>query len=329
MIEWGSPQNFVWLWSVPVAAAVFGVAEFRRRSRLKRFGDLGLTGRLAVSLDPGRRLAKQALLLASVALLVLGLCQPHFSKKETKVEHRGIDVMIAIDVSNSMLAKDLPPSRLEKAKLELGTLIDKLKGDRVGIVAFAGEAYIQCPLTLDRGAAKLFLSTVHPNLVSLQGTSLSSAIRTALKAFNAKEKDHKALVLLTDGEDHDGKVLEAARQAKEQGVRIFTVGIGTSEGGTIQTQEGFKKDRGGDPVVSKLNEDLLRRVASATDGRYFRATRGELEIESLTRELRGLAKKGFKSDVSVEYTEDFRWFLLPALLCLFAELAISERRAGE
>ncbi|HTL70610.1 MAG TPA: VWA domain-containing protein, partial [Candidatus Eisenbacteria bacterium] len=202
-MEWGLPSNFVWLWTVPAAAAVFFLSSWRKRREMRRFGETTLVGRLVASLSPRRRLLKRVFFVAGIFFVVLGLCQPHFRSKETLVERKGVDVLIAIDVSNSMLSKDILPNRLEKAKLELTGLVDKLRGDRLGVIAFAGEAFIQCPLTFDRSAVKLFLSTVNPNLVSLQGTSLSAAIEAALKAF-PKEKGGKALVLLTDGEDHEG-----------------------------------------------------------------------------------------------------------------------------
>src|SRR3989338_6351935 len=188
-MEWGQVKNFIWFWVLPAAGLLFFLSYWRKRSQLRRFGDLDLVGRLVMSLDPGMRFAKRALVLSALFFFVLALGQPHFRKKEILVERRGIDVIIAVDVSNSMLAKDIAPTRLEKAKLELAGLIDKLKGNRIGIIAFAGEAVIQCPLTLDRGAVKMFLSTMSPFLVSFQGTDLGKALTAALQAFQDKDKD--------------------------------------------------------------------------------------------------------------------------------------------
>ncbi len=327
-MEWGQPQNFLWLLAVPAVAAVFWLSSFRRKLEMKRFGEVALVERLMSSFNPSKRLAKRALFLAALTCMVLALCQPHLREKETLVERKGIDVIIAIDVSNSMLAKDISPSRLEKAKLELSGLIDQLKGNRIGIIAFAGEAMIQCPLTLDTGAAKLFLSTIHPNLIPVQGTSLSSAINVALRAFSDKEKDHKALILLTDGEDHEPGAIESAKRARDTGMRVFTVGIGTSDGSTLPAEfnQGFKKDMRGQVVLSKLNEALLKEIARITDGVYFRSSRGDLEADKIAGQIRGMSQKGLKKEWSVEYEENYQLFVAAATILLLIEMALSERR---
>jgi len=329
VMEWGSPHNFVWLWALPVLPAVFFFASQRKKLEMRRFGEAALVERLAASLDVKRRLLKKILFTMAVACVVLALAEPHFRKKETLVERKGIDVVIAVDVSDSMLAKDIPPSRLEKAKLELSELIDKLKEHRIGIVAFAGEAFIQCPLTLDKNAAKLFLSTVSPNLIPTPGTSITSAIRVATRTFSEKEKESKALILLTDGENHEGEAVEAARLAKKEGVRIFVIGIGTPDGSTLPNlfgQEGFKRDKEGRPVLSKLNEPLLKEIAGSTGGIYTRASRGEFEIDRIAGEIQKIAQKGLKNELSVEYEENYQYFLVLAFVLLLAEMFLSERK---
>ncbi len=327
MAEWGAFKNLIWFWAVPATAGLFLIASMRKKSEMARFGDPQLIEKLTLSLDRRKRLLKRALWVTAVALMVVALGQPHLRKKETLVERKGIDVIIALDVSRSMLAKDIPPNRLEKAKLELAALIDKLKGDRIGIVAFAGEAVIQCPLTTDKGAVKLFLSTANPNLIPYQGTAIGKAVLVSLEAFADKEKEHKAIVLLTDGEDHEGNPLEAARRAKERGVRIFTIGFGTPDGSTLQEGSGsYKKDRAGQVVLSRLNEGLLKEMASGTGGVYYRASRGELELDGLIRHLRQMGQKGFTSDWMVEYEENYQPFLLAAFLLLLIEMALSEAK---
>lgn len=330
MIEWGAPHNFIWFWSLPAAVLLFFLSSLRRKAGLKRFGDAALVERLILSFSPAHRLWKRLLILAALACMVTALGQPHMRKKETLVERKGVDVIIAIDVSNSMLARDVAPNRLEKAKLELAGLVDKLKGNRMGIVAFAGEAVIQCPLTLDRNAVKLFLSTVSPNLISFQGTAIGKAIGAATQAFSEKEKDSKALILLTDGEDHDPDSKQYVQRAKAAGVRIFTIGIGTADGGTVPEGSGkYKKDRQGQVVLSKLNESFLKQVARETGGLYYRSTRGELETDALARDIGRITQKGFSSDWSVEYEEDFQTVLILALLLLMAEIFLSERKQNE
>jgi Ca-activated chloride channel family protein len=229
-----------------------------------------------------------------------------------------------------MTARDIPPTRLEKAKLELAGLIDHLPSDRIGLVAFAGEAIIQCPLTLDRGAAKLFLSTVSPDLVSYQGTSLSKAIETAVNGFPKDEKDKgsRAIILLTDGEDQEPGAPAAAKKALAAGVRVYVIGIGTPDGSVIPAEngQGVKRDRAGQVVLSKLNENLLREIGRAGGGTYWRASRGELETDRLAGELRRLSQKSFGTGWAVEYEESFQIFLLMAWLLLAAEFAVSEAR---
>ncbi len=329
VLDWGRPENFVWLWSIPAILVAFGLSAIYKKYQIRRFGDLKLVEKLISSLDPMKRLLKRLCFVGAILCMVLALAQPHFSKKNILVERKGIDVMIAVDVSQSMLAKDILPSRLEKAKLELNALIDRLKSDRIGIVAFAGEAFIQCPLTLDRGAVKLFLSAIGPNLIPTPGTALANAILVAMEGFTSREKESRAIILLTDGEDQNSDPLQVARRAKEEGVRIFTIGIGTPDGSTlpnIQGQEGFKKDREGQIVISKLGETLLRRIAEETGGAYYRSTRGELEIDSLVKRMDAITEKALKSEWTVEYQEHFQWLLFLALIFLFCEMVISERR---
>ena len=327
-MEWGQPHHFVWFWAVGAAAGLFLLASWRKKRELARFGDPVLIGRLVQALDRRVRVAKRALVLTALCLMVIALAQPHFRKKETLVERRGIDVIIAIDVSNSMLAKDIAPNRLEKAKLELAGLVDKLKGNRLGIVAFAGDAVIQCPLTLDRAAVKMFLSTASPSLVTYQGTDLGRAIAASLQAFGDGSKDSKALILLTDGEDHGKETAQSVKKAKEQGVRIFTIGIGTLDGATLPDEQGrgHKKDRSGSVVLSKLDEGMLQRIARETGGAYSRSTKGDLEAENIRRSIERIATKGFQSDWSVEYEENYRFFLVLAVIFLLAEMALSEGR---
>lgn len=331
VMEWGQPQNFAWFWTVPAVAALFVISGLRRKAQMKRFGDADLVERLLSSLDPKKRLAKRVLCVLALACMVVALAQPHFRKKETLVERKGIDVFIAIDVSNSMLAKDIAPSRLDKAKLELSGLVDRLKGDRIGIIAFAGDAYIQCPLTLDRAAAKLFLSTANSSAVTTQGTVITNAIKAALQGFPEGEKAHRALVLLTDGEDQEGDAVKAAKKAAAEGVKILTVGIGTPEGRTIPDESGtgVKKDSSGRPVISKLNETLLKNIARETGGAYYRSSRGTLEVDSIVRELRGIQPKGMKSEWSIEYEENYQAFVALAIMLLMAEWLVSERRGRE
>ena len=325
-MEWGQPANFIWFWAVIAAALLYMLESWRKKRELARFGDADLVGRLVQGLVPGIRLLKRTFILLAVCLIVVALAQQHFRKKETLVERRGIDVIIALDVSNSMLAKDIAPNRLEKAKLELAGLIDKLKGNRIGVIAFAGEAVIQCPLTLDYAAVKMFLSTASPNLVSFQGTDLGRAVSASVQAFQDKSKDSKVLILLTDGEDHNPETFSAVKKAKDSGVRIFTIGIGTPDGATLPDEfgQGHKKDKTGKVVLTKLGETTLQRIARETGGTYYRSAKGDLEADRIQKAVSGIATKGFKSDWAVEYEENYRFFLMIAFILLLVEIGLSE-----
>ncbi len=327
-MEWGRSENFVWFWAAIAAALLFTFESGRKKRELARFGDLDLVARLVQGLIPGMRLIKRALILSAICLMVVALAQPHFRKKETLVERRGIDVIIALDVSNSMLAKDIAPNRLEKAKLELAGLIDKLKGNRIGVIAFAGEAVIQCPLTLDYAAVKMFLSTASPSLVAFQGTDLGRAVSTATQAFQDKSNDSKVLILLTDGEDHNAETMPTVKKAKDAGVRIFTIGIGTPDGATLpdESGQGYKRDRSGKVVLTKLNEAILQRMARETGGTYYRSVKGNLEADRIQKAVSSIATKGFKSDWAVQYEENFRFFLVIAFIFLLIEMGLSEGR---
>ena len=296
---------------------------------MRRFGDVALVRKLTLSLDAGKRLFKRFLILFAIFVIVLALCQPHFRKKEITVERKGIDVMILLDVSYSMLAKDIAPTRLDKAKLELETLVEKLGGDRIGIVAFAGDAFIQCPLTTDHNAVKLFISSVNPDLLPVPGTMIGRALQVGLRAFMDEQKEFKAMILLTDGEDQGSDPMAQAKAAEEAGIRIFTIGIGTSSGGTLPSEferGALKKDTRGNIVLSKLDETLLKKVATETGGMYYRASRGEIEIDDLTRRIRQMTQKGLKKDKSFEYEENFQLFLILALAALLLEMLLSERK---
>ncbi len=329
-IEWGVPLNFLWLWTVPALVVIFWVSSLRRKARVQKIGEAILVEKLMASLSFSKRFFKRTLIILSVLLMVLALCQPHFRTKETMVERKGVDIMIAVDVSMSMLAKDISPSRLEKSKLELSGLIDRLKGDRMGVVAFAGDALIQCPLTFDRNAVKLFLSTLGPNLISMQGTALGKAIQIANQAFPDSQKEYKAIILLTDGEDQEGNVLEVVRKAKESGTKIFTIGIGTPDGSTLPSEygEGFKKNRQGQIVLSKLNDSLLRQIASETGGVYYRSSKGVVEADAIAGEIRKMSQKGFKKDLVIEYEESYQYLLIAAFILLLIQMALSERKSS-
>jgi Ca-activated chloride channel family protein len=326
-------QPYLWLLVlIPGLTALYVVASILRRRALERFGETGMLAKLTASVSLPMRRLKAVFVVAGCGFLALALARPQYGSKLEMVQRMGVDVIIAIDASASMLAEDVPPNRLEFAKHEMSGLIRRLRGDRVGIIAFAGDAFVQCPLTLDYGAAEMFIDEIDVGTVPRPGTDLGRAIEVAAGAFGAGSRKSKVLVLLTDGEDLEAGAVEAAERAARAGVRIHTVGIGSGEGVPIPVREEsgqlreYKKDRAGEMVMSRLDEPTLRRVARAALGSYYRATFDASELDALYREMAAMeqAEQG-----ALEYTsfEDrFQWVLAVALVLLAAEVVLSDRR---
>lgn len=312
---------------LPFVFARAGKSATKARARL--FGP-GLVTKLAPGWSPRRPLVKGALQTAAFAILAFALAGPRIGSREVTVKRRGIDLMIAIDVSNSMLARDVAPSRLSKAKREVATFLERLDGDRVGLVAFAGDAYLQCPLTLDYGAARMFLDILDPGSVTRQGTNLGAAIRTSLASFPEGDDKYKAIILLTDGEDLAGEGVRAAEEAATRGIRIDAIGVGSEEGEPIpEVSEGgaaggYKKDRSGQIVMTKLDVESLERIALATGGQFHRATTGELELDRLYEAISTMEEREIGERKFTQYEERFQIPLAIALLLLFIDFLIPE-----
>ena len=240
--------------------------------------------------------------------------------------------LIVIDVSESMLAEDVKPNRLERAKREVIDLIEMLEGDRIGLIAFAGTSFVQCPLTLDYGACKMFLDYIDTDLIPVPGTAIAEAIRTSLKSFNKRERKSKALILITDGEDHEGEPIDAAKEAKKEGIKIFTIGVGREGGAPIPLKDGsggFKKDRKGDMVITHLDEITLQKIALETGGSYVRSVTGDMDLDKIYQEgiKQHVEQKHLKSTRKRRWEERFQWFIFFALLFISVEFFVSERKA--
>jgi Ca-activated chloride channel family protein len=320
------------LWGALLLMAFFIWAVRYKKVLLNRFGNPELLQKLMGGYSPRRRNLKIALLVLAYVFLVVALANPQIGTKLEDVTREGVDIMVAIDVSASMLAEDIAPNRLEKAKHEVSKLVDLLRGDRIGLVAFAGMAHIQCPLTLDYGAAKLFLSIIDTDLIPQPGTAIGAAIETAIKGFNREDRKHKVLILITDGEDHETDPLKAAEMAEEEGVIIYTVGIGSPQGVPIplyndgNRSSGFKKDRGGSVVTTKLDAVTLQKVAFQTGGKYFLASGAESELDAIYDEIMQMEKKELVSRQFSQYEDRFQYFLAIGLLLLILEMLIPERK---
>jgi len=318
---------------IPALILFYIYAFKKKRTILARFGNLKLIELLSASNNRPVQVLKAIILIVSVFYLIVAWARPQLGTKLEEVKREGVDIVIALDVSLSMLAEDITPSRLEKAKHEIENLINKLQGDRIGLIAFAGVPFIQCPLTLDYGAAKIFLDVMSPEIIPEPGTAIGKAILEALKAFEKTERQHKVLVIITDGEDHQSEPLEAAKQAESEGVVIYTVGIGTSGGvpiplyGQSGSLSGFKKDRQGNEVVTKLDEITLEKIALQTNGKYYRATAGEVELDKIYEDISKMEKKELASRKFSQYEDRFQYILIVALFLLIVELFIPERKS--
>ena len=332
MLRFSEVELLYLLGLMPILFLFFLWSFRQKRSALMRFGGTKLTERLTGEASRRRQWWKATLLLLGVALLVAALARPQFGAKVETIEREGQDIVIALDVSLSMLARDIQPNRLQKAKHAMSSLIDLSEGDRIGLIAFAGEAFVQCPLTLDKRAATMLLNTMGPDLIPVPGTALTSAMRKSLTLFPEKEQKHKVLILMTDGEGHTGEPLEAAKEAADQGVRIYTVGIGSTQGtpipllGPKERQKGFKKDGEGEVVMTRLDEITLREVAELTGGKYYRASPGVSELEDLYADIAGMDKKTLSSVQVTQFEERFQILVLIALFLLVVELILAERR---
>lgn len=272
----------------------------------------------------------------SYTFLVLALSRPQIGTTLELVKRSGLDIMIGLDISASMLAEDIKPNRLLKGKHAISSFIDRLEGDRVGLIAFAGDSFVQCPLTTDYAAAKLLLDALSVDTISQSGTEISQAIDIAASSFNREEDKYKILLFFTDGEDHGKRAIEAAKAAANQGIRIYCVGVGLPNQGTpIPLRgangelRGYKHDRNGTPIVTKLEDALLREIAQLTNGNYYQATPGEAEINRLFAELAAIEKREIEERQFTQYEDRFQYFLAFALLFLVWDLLLSESRSNK
>ena len=326
-----SPYLLFLLITVPLLA-VFLVFSFKARSKaLNKLADSRLLDKIS-SANPGLQKLKAVLLVTALFFAILSIARPQFGTKLVEVRQKAADVVIAVDVSTSMLAEDLKPNRLEKAKGLLSLLINQLGGNRVGIVAFAGTAFWQCPLTLDIASANLFLQIMDTNLIPMAGTNIGGAVRLGLKGLSTSAPGTKAIVLLTDGEDHKSDPLGAADQARSEGVKIFTIGFGNPNGEPIPIKDangkfsGYKKDKKGEVIMSKMDEALLSKMAFRTGGEYLKAQDGSVDIIRLVDGIQGLEKKQSAARFNRQYEDRYQYFLFIALLLLLAEFFIPETK---
>jgi Ca-activated chloride channel homolog len=333
MIRFAHSEYLYLLCLIPVLIMLFlGLQRLRARA-LQRFGEPAILERLAENASKAKRWVKFALLMFTFALLILGLANPQIGTRMEEVKQEGVDLFVALDVSLSMKAEDIKPNRLEKAKFELRNLIARLRGDRIGLVVFAGEAYTQFPLTTDYSAANLFLDAVDVDAVPTPGTSIGSAIRRAMESFNFEEPSTKVLVIITDGENTEGDALEAAEESARKGVLLYTIGMGSPSGTPIPLvnaagqQVDFKRDQSGAVVMTRLDESTLEQIATVGSGKYFRGTTAQDELNEIYKAINALQKREFGVRQFTDYEDRFQLLLAGGLLILLLEMFTTEMKS--
>ena len=326
MFRFANSEYLYLLLLIPVLAIIYALVARRRRHLLAKFGNLELLQGLMPDFSRGRLRLKFVLYLLAFACVVLAAARPQFGSKLREEKSKGVEMMLVVDVSNSMLAEDFEPNRLERTKYAIGKLFEGLHQERVGLVAFAGEPKVQLPITSDYRMAQAFAKRLSPSLVGEKGTAVGKALQLATLSFSSQSEQSRVIVLITDGENHEDDAVEAARVAKEQGIRIYTIGIGTPEGAPIKIDGEFVKDEDGQMVVSKLGEQMLEQIASITDGAYVRATKQSIGLEEIVKSINEMEKSELSTVRYEEYNEQYQYLLAVALSLLLIESLILSRR---
>ncbi len=311
---------------VPVLVAVYLIYVRARKKRLARFGNPATIEGLMPEASPKRVRNKFLLLLIAIVLIVMALARPQFGSRLREVTRRGIEIMIAVDVSNSMLAEDFEPNRLERTKYAIDRLIEQLREDRIGLIVFAGEAYVQLPITSDYVAARNFVRHLSPDMVSRQGTAIGAAIDLAANSFSVGSEGSRVLIVISDGENHEDDPVAAAEKAVERGIRIYTIGMGTAEGAPIPVNGKYLTDEQGNMVVTRLDEETLERVALVTEGSYIRATDRSVGLTEIVAHIDEVEKRDLRATLFEDYNEQYQYILAAAGLLLLLEALILSRK---
>ena len=334
MIQLDEKAYFYLLGIIPVLVVLYVIHQLWRRRAQRRFAEARLLRRLAPDRSFFKPQLKFLLLLGGLTLLVVGLVNPKMGTKLETVKREGVDIVFAVDVSKSMLAEDIAPNRLEKAKRLVSEIINELASDRVGIIAYAAQAYPQLPITTDYGAAKMFLQSMNTDMLSSQGTAIGQAIDLAATYFDDEQQTNRVLFIVSDGEDHsEGGMAEAVEKAMEQGIRIYTIGVGTTRGAPIPIKrngvlESLKKDNQGEVVITRLNEEVLSEIASEGNGEYIDGTNTADAVAFISETLQQMDKMEFEAKQFAEFKDQFQWFLGGALLLLFLDIFVLERKTS-
>ena len=328
------PEHLYWLLIIPVLVIIYILFRLGQKRRFERFAQIGMRDQLVPTYSSRRANFKFVIFLLMVACSILALANLQSGSKMEEVKREGIDLYIAIDVSNSMNAEDIVPSRLERSKQAINKLIGDMRGDRIGVIVFADKAFVQLPITTDYSAAKMFLSTINTSLVASQGTAIAEAINLALRSF-PDEAHSRAIIVISDGEDHENDAaVKAAQEAAKQGVHIYTIGMGLPDGAPIPEynqyghQTGYRKDKQGNTIITKLNEQMLQQIAAAGNGLYVRASNSNVGLSKIYDDVNKLDKSEIDTKVFTDYEDQFQWFVAAAIILLLIEIFVSSGKRG-
>ena len=327
MLNFAQAQYLLLLFLIPVFFIAQALVLKMRRRRVRKFGDEKLVAQLMPSYSRAKVWVRVVLFSIGFFFFVIGLSRPQIGAKLKEHETKGAEIMIVLDVSNSMLAEDYSPNRLERAKLAISRLVDKLRDDRIGLIVFAGNSFVQLPITTDYVSAKMFLNSISTDSVPVQGTAIGDAINTAMRSFSAQSEKSRAVIVITDGENHEDDPVAAAAQAAEMGIRVFTIGVGSPEGKPIPMDGELLKDKDGEIVVTRLDEKVLQDVAQAGNGVYVRAGNSEFGLNPIIDNIKRMEDEMYSSIVFEEYDEQFMYFLGIALFFFVIEMLIGDRRS--
>ena len=326
MILFAQYKYLLLLLLVPVILIAHGVKMRMRRKRIERFGDAALVEELMPSWSVARGWLRTVLFSLAFFLFVIGLARPQIGAKLSEHEAKGAEIMICLDVSNSMLAEDYSPNRLERAKLAISRIVDRLQEDRIGLIVFAGSSFVQLPITTDYVSAKMFLNSIDTGSVPVQGTAIGDAVLTAARSFSEQSEKSRAIIVITDGENHEDDPVDAVRQVAEMGIKVYTIGVGSLRGQPIPKDGQLMKDREGNIVVSRLDEGTLQQMAEAGNGAYVHAGNEEFGLNPIIDDIRKMEAEKFNSVVFEEYDEQYMYFFAAALALFVIEMLIGERR---
>jgi len=326
MLIFANEKYLLLLWLVPLLPLVYALLRRFRLQRLRRIGDEELVKRLMPSWSGAKGWVRLVLFDLALMFFIVGLARPQIGAKLSEHESRGAEIMICLDVSNSMLARDYSPNRLERAKLAISRITEKLQDDRIGLIIFAGTSFVQLPITNDYVSAKMFLGSIGTESVPVQGTAIGDAILTAARGFSAQSESSRAIIVITDGENHEDDPVDAARQAAQMGIKVYTIGVGSLRGEPIPVEGGLMKDKDGNIVVTHLDEGTLRQVAEAGNGAYVHAGNEEFGLNPILNDINKMEDEVFNSVIFEEYDEQYMYFLAIALVLLVLEMLIGERR---